>query len=52
MSGCNGASGGSSELAELLDGLAARLQAGEVVDVETHRAAIDDVIASSGTPLT
>ncbi len=35
MSGCNGASGGpSSELAELIDGLAARLQAGEVVDVE------------------
>src|SRR5262245_42574977 len=35
MSGRNGASGGSSsELAELIDGLAARLQAGEAVDVE------------------
>jgi tetratricopeptide (TPR) repeat protein len=35
MSGVNGSSGGpSSELAELIDGLAARLQAGEVVDLE------------------
>src|SRR5262245_32267419 len=35
MTGCNGASSGpASELAELIDGLAARLQAGEAVDVE------------------
>jgi serine/threonine protein kinase len=35
MSSENGSSGGpSSELAELIDGLAARLQAGEVVDIE------------------
>src|SRR5262245_50894425 len=37
MKGRNGASGGSglsSELAELIDGLADRLQAGEAVDVE------------------
>jgi tetratricopeptide (TPR) repeat protein len=35
MSGTNGSSGGpSSELAELIDGLVARLQAGEAVDVE------------------